>query len=587
MIRIALLLWAALLLAMPATAQTIVAPPSGFIVAATQGQTSVTGTTSETNLAALKIPAGSMGKNGHVEVKCLWSYTNSANNKILAIRVGTTAGAIVGPVAGSATTVTTTATAQTLTIIRSNNATNAQTIYSFPPTTPFGSSILANTATALDVTADFYLNINGQLALSTETLTLVHAYAVVYPSNDAAPPDFDISFMQAPLDSRLTFTRASTATYFDATGTMQTAASGVPRFDYDPVAHTTRGLLIEEARTNQALNSSNASAWPISGGGSWTSPAAALDGTATAYLFQEDTSNANHFFAPGIAITNATQYAFSFFAKAGPGGPRYVYMNGLGLTAAGLNPVWDVANGADITTGSAASFVHGITRYPNGWYRCWIVFTTTSTSGIGLYLTNTQLLTTYQGDGVSGMYFWGWQLEAGASWSSPTSYIPSGASATTRSADTVTMTYPARVSAGTIAPDIMVPYVSAIQTNAAIVGLDTGSGSDTIELRQQGGTTNYGATSFTASINRGSNIDGALSAYMVYKLGTTYDYPSLVLTSLLNGGTAASATTTGLPATLSRFTIGYGRNAQLNGWIRRLRYWPRALPVTELQAVTQ
>ena len=96
MTRIALLPWAALLLASPATAQVGVAPPSGFIVAATQGQVSVTGTTSVTNVAALRVPANSVGRNGHVEIKALITFTNSANNKVLGIRWGTTAGATSG-----------------------------------------------------------------------------------------------------------------------------------------------------------------------------------------------------------------------------------------------------------------------------------------------------------------------------------------------------------------------------------------------------------------------------------------------------------------------------------------------------------
>ena len=57
------------------------------------------------------------------------------------------------------------------------------------------------------------------------------------------------------LPSGVTFTRASTATYFDSTGTMQTAATNAPRWDYDPVTLGLRGLLIEEARTNVLLRS--------------------------------------------------------------------------------------------------------------------------------------------------------------------------------------------------------------------------------------------------------------------------------------------------------------------------------------------
>ena len=72
------------------------------------------------------------------------------------------------------------------------------------------------------------------------------------------PPgaSLDLSFMTpGTLDPRITFTRASTGTYFDATGTMQTAAINAPRWDYDPVSLQLRGLLLEDARTNLLLNS--------------------------------------------------------------------------------------------------------------------------------------------------------------------------------------------------------------------------------------------------------------------------------------------------------------------------------------------
>lgn len=51
------------------------------------------------------------------------------------------------------------------------------------------------------------------------------------------------------------FTRASVGTYFDSSGTMQTATSGTPRFDYDPTTHVAKGILIEESRKNSLRNS--------------------------------------------------------------------------------------------------------------------------------------------------------------------------------------------------------------------------------------------------------------------------------------------------------------------------------------------
>ena len=69
-------------------------------------------------------------------------------------------------------------------------------------------------------------------------------------------PSLDLSFM-APgvLDPRITFARASIGTYFDAAGTMQTAPANMARWDYDPVTHALKGVLVEEIRTNLFLNS--------------------------------------------------------------------------------------------------------------------------------------------------------------------------------------------------------------------------------------------------------------------------------------------------------------------------------------------
>ncbi len=52
----------------------------------------------------------------------------------------------------------------------------------------------------------------------------------------------------------LTFTRASSKTYFDAAGTLQTQTANLPCFDYDPVTHQALGLSIHEARTNSIRN---------------------------------------------------------------------------------------------------------------------------------------------------------------------------------------------------------------------------------------------------------------------------------------------------------------------------------------------
>lgn len=75
-------------------------------------------------------------------------------------------------------------------------------------------------------------------------------------------PDIDTSLtldflgmFDSGLDSRITFSRASVASYINSAGQMTLSSSGQPRFDHDPVTLARKGLLIELARTNILLNS--------------------------------------------------------------------------------------------------------------------------------------------------------------------------------------------------------------------------------------------------------------------------------------------------------------------------------------------
>ncbi|HBQ4738203.1 TPA: phage tail protein, partial [Escherichia coli] len=60
--------------------------------------------------------------------------------------------------------------------------------------------------------------------------------------------------VQVVSDKQVNFTRASTATYIDKSGCLQTAAENEPRFERE-------GLLIEGQRTNYMLNSENPASW--------------------------------------------------------------------------------------------------------------------------------------------------------------------------------------------------------------------------------------------------------------------------------------------------------------------------------------
>ena len=74
-------------------------------------------------------------------------------------------------------------------------------------------------------------------------------------SGGGGPLVLDLDFLSGALDPRVTYSRASAATYFNSSGQITLAAANEARFDHFPTTLLPRGLLLEETRTNLLLNS--------------------------------------------------------------------------------------------------------------------------------------------------------------------------------------------------------------------------------------------------------------------------------------------------------------------------------------------
>lgn len=67
-------------------------------------------------------------------------------------------------------------------------------------------------------------------------------------------PSLVLDFLSGVLDSRISFSRASSGFSFDATGTLQQALANTARFDWNPATLAPLGLLMEGQRTNSLRN---------------------------------------------------------------------------------------------------------------------------------------------------------------------------------------------------------------------------------------------------------------------------------------------------------------------------------------------
>ena len=245
------------------------------------------------------------------------------------------------------------------------------------------------------------------------------------------------------------FTRASAGGYTrDALGFLRQWGQGIPRikmFDLDGDGFWEEpGILLEGARTNGFTKSIelNNAAWTktrSSCAGAAINAIEAPDGTNQADKLVEDGTAANtHQFSRNTpALTDDTQQAFSLFAKAGERTEfrmRFLRKDNTGAT------VWfDLSAGTvGTTTGSAVGLIE---KYADGWYRCIMMADSVNggtTPQVFVQLGSGGETETYNGDGASGVYFWGMQFEVDAAF--PSSFLLTAASTTARSADALTYT---------------------------------------------------------------------------------------------------------------------------------------------------
>jgi hypothetical protein len=292
----------------------------------------------------------------------------------------------------------------------------------------------------------------------------------------------------------------------------------------------------------------------------------------------ENTANATHSVATGsISFTSGTSYTLSVYAKAAERTVFSIIRSGTGGASARF----------DLSTLTATNLVGtsalSITAVGNGWYRCvmsWSAGATASRTH-AITLENPSGTDTYTGDGYSGVFIWGAQLEAGAF---PTSYIATTTTALTRNADAASMTgtnfsswYNA--SEGTLFVEAEHPATTGTGKTHEYVSLFGSAGSG-YDIRAFNGTIRYAVQGTSTTV--GNDIVGAFGkVVMSYSEQTTF-----AQSGSLNGAAVASSTTS-MTRTLNALSFGGGGGSNpLSGTIRRIAYYPIRATNAQLQALT-
>lgn len=245
----------------------------------------------------------------------------------------------------------------------------------------------------------------------------------------------------------MTFARAgNTATRVNASGYIQAVNADIPRLDY--TGGGCPKLLLEPQRTNLVTYSNDFenAAWTKTETTITANSVISPEGIQNADSLNESTtSNAFHRILPTTPIsgTGNTSYTFSVFVKP-KGSVRHIYFLAQ-RSVDGIYAHFNMSNFSVHNSGAegTATFISAkIESYPNGWYKLslsGIVSTFTSDYYNQIYLEDTLrtgfTAQSYTGDGNSGFYLYGWQIEAG---SYATSYIPTTTASVTRNADVCT-----------------------------------------------------------------------------------------------------------------------------------------------------
>jgi hypothetical protein len=382
-------------------------------------------------------------------------------------------------------------------------------------------------------------------------------------------PALSLDFTSGNFDPAISFSRSgNTATVINSLGFIASSSQNSPRINYDPVTKACKGLLIEELRTNVIQYSNDFSQWTANTNATIVSGASTgPDNTSSMSKMVESSANAfqriSIFAGP---LTTATAYRFSVFAKKAERDYLQLFVGGqFSQNYANFN----LSNGTISLQSSANATIED---FGNGIYRCSIEFSPANAGPDAVYITAQTSGTAtraqaYQGDGSSGLYVYGAQLEQG---SGLTSYIPTSGVSSTRNPDVATITGSNFTSFWKAAQGGANAYVtpSVVSGIRPLIQFDDGTTNEIIALR--GNTTNPELYIVDGGAPQAQLDAGTIAANTAYSL--TGWWATNDCKARKDSGAVVTDTAVTIP-TVTQMRIGSDGTNYLNGTIATISYY--------------
>ena len=400
-------------------------------------------------------------------------------------------------------------------------------------------------------------------------------------SQTGADDQKGIYFWGAQLEQRSSptaYTATTSAPIVKYQPVLQTAASGAARFDHNPTTGESKGLLIEEARTNLIKYSGDLNAATANTGHGWSfgstlssffsyTPAQKIapDGTQTGVEFVSTANTSEGLFLRTSGLTfGASTYTASMWVYV----PTQTGINNWGMSV-------DFAD-------AESTVVNGVTSFDQ-WYRISVTVTTSATRNF-IDFSIRRNNAAPDNDDFFKFYLWGAQVEAG---SFPTSYIPTSGSTATRAVDAAAITGSNFDFFSSGEGTIYSEHQSVATVNQRIYCINDGSNNNTFN--------GLISTSGGGGVNFEVRKDGVGYAFQpsaitpvagqIYRLAAAYAYNDVA--SSRDGNTVGTDTSVITPA-VNQMMIGSqsATSNQSQVYIKKIAIYPKRLPNATLQAMT-